>query len=184
MRYGFRYEAEALDGAAGLARQTNDEGAAHDNCQAAREDRMRSDFQRFHAHGLAEPWQLADSNFSDSFRGNIPQGNPCSTRGEYELAASLDLLMDGHLNCLLIVRHDRFICDAPTTLLSGLLERGTAEVLVDAFGRTVGNGDDAGENAHARLLWGQQIHTIHDFDLEMSRMSFMHMVLSTALHMS
>jgi hypothetical protein len=80
------------------------------------------------------------------------------------------------LDFTFLVGNEVFGNDLPVVAVGGLLESGSTEVVVEAFGSAVGNGDDAGLDLHFNL--------VHFLDFETRWMLPMVICLSTALHMS
>src|SRR5687767_5451498 len=154
MGNGVDDKAEALDGAAGFAGQGDHQRIFNDHGEVAGEDRVFCDLHGFEAHDFAEAGQFADGNFAQGLGGDVAQGYAGAAGGENELAAFADLFANGALDFALLVGDKRFGGDFPAVGFGGFFQRGAAEVVVEAFGGAVGDGDDAGGYLHKSLNRG------------------------------
>ena len=75
-------EAEAFDGAGGLARETDDEGALDDGGKVARKDGVFSNFHRLDAHDFAETGKFPHGDLTDCFWSDVAECDSGAAGGE------------------------------------------------------------------------------------------------------
>ena len=146
MRYRASDKTEAFHRAARLARQADHQRFVHDRRKAARQNRVASDLDGFHPHRFAKPGQLAFGNVAHGFGRHVAQRDAGATGGQDQMTAFGDLLANGALDIAFFVRDEVLGEDAPAVLFRRLLQRRTAEVVIETFRCAVGDGDDANVN--------------------------------------
>ena len=169
-------EAKAFDCAARFSGKADNKSLFDNGGEVAREDGVLSDFHRFDAHHFAKSGQFADGNLADRFRCHVPKRDAGPASGKDQLGTLGDLFLNRTLYLAFFVRDEFLSCDFPSVTRGRLFQSRTAEVVVETFGSTVGNGDDAGLDLH--FTW------VHFFVFETRWISPMVICLSTALHMS
>ena len=142
-------EAEAFDCAAGFAGETENERLLDDGGEIAGENGVLGDLHRLDAHDFAEAGEFTNGDLADGFGGDVAEGDAGAAGAKDELGTLGDLFLDGALNFALFVRDEFYGNYFPTVPFGGFPERGSAEVVVKAFGGAVRDGDDAGLNLHA-----------------------------------
>ena len=91
VRDGSGHEAQALDGALRFAGQANHERFFHYDGQAAGEDRIASQFERFHSHGFSKAGQFSHRDLSNGFGRDISQGDARAARSQNQVTTLVDL---------------------------------------------------------------------------------------------
>src|SRR5439155_4641416 len=131
----------------------DDERFVHHHGEVAGEDGVFGEFHRFQPHDFSEPGKFTQGDFADSFGRDVTQGHAGAPGGENEMATFADLLANGALNVSFFVRHERICDNCPAIACGGLFQGWATEVVVEAFGGAIGNGDDAGGDLHGGSRW-------------------------------
>jgi len=94
------------------------------------------------------------------------------------------MLADAALNVPFFIGDQGFGNDFPAVALGSRFEGRAAEVIVESFGGTIGDGEDTRVDLHGGFGEGVAVAVAYFLVLETRVMAVMVMVLSTALHMS